>query len=193
LDTPAKPLTCFDALPDATGALCSRIITYNVFAAYLGTPWRLEVPPNPSGEHLDPDEAAHVIRKLAVQRPPTANEVTWIRIAALVALVAATGRTVRQLVELDRSNLRLNDRPPDVVLEDGPIELDERTVSTLKRWLRQRQALVKRTTEGSDPGYLWLPTKRSYAPANPRTPRTCRSAPAAPPCAPCTPRTAAWS
>ncbi|MGW1067401.1 hypothetical protein ACWD4F_23140 [Streptomyces aureus] len=46
----------------------SRIITYNVFAAYLGTPWRLEVPPNAGGEHLDPEEAAEIARKLSVQR-----------------------------------------------------------------------------------------------------------------------------
>jgi hypothetical protein len=35
----------------------SRVITYNVFAAHLGTPWRLEVPRNAGSDYLDPDEA----------------------------------------------------------------------------------------------------------------------------------------
>jgi integrase len=136
----------------------SRIITYNVFAAYLGTPWRLDVPPNAGGEYLDPEEAAEIARTLAVRRPATANEPTWIRTAALAALVAATGRTVRELAELDVSNLQLKEQPPRLILEDGPVELDEQTVSTLRRWLRQRAAITARL-EGTDPGYLWIPTK----------------------------------
>ncbi|MEU5181105.1 hypothetical protein AB0G49_13745 [Streptomyces longwoodensis] len=147
------------AAESSEAAQRSRTITYNAFAAHLRTPWRLEVPANPSGEHLDPDDAAEIIHTLAVRRPPSANEVTWIRTAALASLVAATGRTVRELAELDVSNLRLGDQPPVVVLEDGPSELDAETVSTLRRWLRQRKALVTRTIEGTDPGYLWIPTK----------------------------------
>ncbi|MEU9925108.1 hypothetical protein AB0H51_28135 [Streptomyces griseoluteus] len=145
----------------------SRIITYNAFADFLRTPWRLEVPPNPSGEYLDPDDAARIIHTLAVRRPPTANEATWIRTAALASLVAATGRTVRELAELDVSNLRLSHRPPAVILEDGPVPLDADTVSTLRRWLRQRAAIVARTIEGTDPGYLWVPTKQAGTPRRP--------------------------
>ncbi|WP_225625776.1 hypothetical protein [Streptomyces werraensis] len=52
----------------------SRSITYNVFAAYVGTPWRLEIPPNETGEHLDPEEAAQIIYTLAVRRPTAAND-----------------------------------------------------------------------------------------------------------------------
>lgn len=146
----------------------SRIITYNVFAAHLGTPWRLEIPPNETGEHLDPEEAAQIIRTLAVRRPTAANEPTWIRTAALAALVAATGRTISELAELDVPDLRLKAQPPQLLLEDGPVELDEETVRTVRRWLRQRAAITARL-EGSDPGYLWIPTKQ---PGNPRRPDT---------------------
>jgi site-specific recombinase XerD len=147
----------------------SRVITYNVFAAHLGTPWRLDVPPNSSGEHLDPAEAAEIARKLAVQRPASAHEPTWIRTAALASLVAATGRTVRELAELDVSNLQLQQPPPRLILEDGPEELDEDTVRTVRRWLRQRVAIIDRSRQektftGTDPGYLWIPTKHSGYP-----------------------------
>lgn len=147
----------------------SRIITYNTFAAHVGTPWRLEVPPNTSGEHLDPEEAAQIIRTLGVRRPPSAYEPTWIRTAALAALVGATGRTVSELAELDVSNLHLKDRPPLVVLEDGPEELDDDTARTQRRWLRQRAAIITRLRAegrftGTDPGYLWIPTKQSGYP-----------------------------
>jgi site-specific recombinase XerD len=153
--------------PRATSAEASqrsRTITYNTFATFLGTPWRLEVPANPTGEYLDPDEADQVIRTLAVRRPAAANEPTWIRTAALAALVGATGRTVSELAELDVSNLHLQQRPPVLMLEDGPEELDEATVRTLRRWLRQRAAITARL-EGTDPGYLWIPTKE---PGHPR-------------------------
>ncbi|WP_393073211.1 hypothetical protein [Streptomyces sp. LN704] len=44
--------------------------------------------------------------------------------------------TVRELAELDVSNLQLKQTPPRLVLEDGPVKLDETTASTLRRWLR---------------------------------------------------------
>ncbi|MGC5236854.1 hypothetical protein [Streptomyces albogriseolus] len=99
-------------------------------------------------------------------RPPT--NLTWIRTAALAALVAATGRTISELAELDVTDLRLTAQPPQLLLEDGPVELDEDTVRTVRRWLRQRAAITARL-EGSDPGYLWIPTKQ---PGNPRRPDT---------------------
>ncbi|MGW0562885.1 hypothetical protein ACWDZ4_20255 [Streptomyces sp. NPDC003016] len=136
----------------------SRVITYNMFAEYLGTPWRLEVPPNPTGEHLDPDEADRIIHTLAVRRPTGANAATTIRTAALASLVAATGYPIRKLAELDTTDLQLDHQPPRILLEEGPLALDAATVRTLKRWLRQRKA-IPAVLEGTDPGYLWVPTK----------------------------------
>ncbi|MER7937880.1 MULTISPECIES: hypothetical protein [unclassified Streptomyces] len=161
--------------PHATSAEAShrsRVITYNVFAAHLGTPWRLEVPRNAGGDYLDPDEADAIIHTLSVRRPPTANEPTWIRTAALAALVAATGRTVRELAELDVSNLQFKERPARIVFEDGPEELDDGTARTVRRWLRQRTGLITRLREegrftGTDPGYLWIPTKEVGHPGRP--------------------------
>ncbi|MFB8025958.1 MULTISPECIES: hypothetical protein [unclassified Streptomyces] len=148
--------------PDAPSAEATdrtRVITYNMFAEHVGTPWRLEVPPNPTGEHLDPDEAQRVIRTLAVRRPTGANAATTIRTAALASLVAATGRTISDLAALDVADLQLDHRPhPRVLLEDGTLPLDEDTVRTLRRWLRQRAGITA-ALGGSDPGYLWVPTK----------------------------------
>ncbi|MGW1067402.1 hypothetical protein ACWD4F_23145 [Streptomyces aureus] len=39
------------------------------------------------------------------------------------------------------------------------MELDETTASALRRWLRQRAAITDQL-EGTDPGYLWIPTKQ---------------------------------
>ncbi|WP_330335626.1 hypothetical protein OHS33_38995 (plasmid) [Streptomyces sp. NBC_00536] len=142
---------------EATGR--SRVITYNVFAEYLGTPWRLEVPPNTTGEHLDPDEAQTVIHTLAVKRPNGANAATSIRTAALAALVAATGRTVRNLARLRLADLQLDHRPaPRLLLEDGPVVLDIETVDIVRRWLRQRAGITS-ALDGTDPGHLWIATK----------------------------------
>jgi integrase len=148
--------------PDAPSADASdrvRTITYNAFAEFVGTPWRMEVPPNLTGEHLDPDEAQRVLHTLAVQRPSGTNAATAIRTAALAALVAATGRTVSELAALDVADLQLDHRPPRILLDSGPLPLDAGTVRTVRRWLRQRAGIVAATLQGSDPGYLWVPTK----------------------------------
>ncbi|GAA2462840.1 tyrosine-type recombinase/integrase [Streptomyces lavendulocolor] len=147
--------------PDAPSAGASdrvRIITYNIFAEFVGTPWRLEVPPNTTGEHLDPDEAQRLLHTLAVQRPTGANAATSIRTAALAALVAATGRTISELAALDVADLQLDHRPPRILLDDGPLPLDTETLRTIRRWLRQRAGITS-SLEGTDPGYLWVPTK----------------------------------
>ncbi|MEU3904139.1 hypothetical protein AB0F20_10005 [Streptomyces goshikiensis] len=148
--------------PDAPSTVNStrvRIITYNVFAAYVGTPWRLDVPPNHTGEHLDPDEARRVIHTLAVKRSTGATAAAAIRTAAVAALVAATGRTVAELASLDVTDLQLDHRPaPRILLEDGPLPLDADTVRILRRWLRQRAGITA-ALEGTDPGYLWVPTQ----------------------------------
>ncbi|WP_260614911.1 hypothetical protein [Streptomyces sp. WAC05292] len=145
--------------PTADNSGRVRIITYNLFAEYLPTPWRLEVPPNTNGEYLDPDEAQKVLHTLAVQRPTGYNAATSIRTAALAALVAATGRPVRDLARLRLADLQLDHRPaPRLLLEDGPVELDTATEDIVRRWLRQRAGITS-ALEGSDPGHLWVATK----------------------------------
>ncbi|MFE3609760.1 hypothetical protein [Streptomyces goshikiensis] len=158
--------------PDAPGSDNSdrvRIITYNMFAEYLRSPWRLEVPPNTTGEHLDPDEAQKVIHTLSVKRPTGANAATSIRTAALAALVAATGCVVSELWLLDVADLQLDRPAPRVLLEAGPVELDADTVRIVRRWLRQRAGITA-ALEGSDPGYLWVPTKSGRPRAGQDTP-----------------------
>ncbi|MFF8702913.1 hypothetical protein ACF067_28040 [Streptomyces albidoflavus] len=73
--------------PSARSAAASdrvRIITFNTFAEYLGTPARIEVPPNTTGEHLDPDEAHRIVHRLAVERRG-AHAAVAVRTAALAA------------------------------------------------------------------------------------------------------------
>ncbi len=148
--------------PNAPSAEASdriRKITYNAFAKYLRTPWRLEVPENVRGEHLDPDEAQRLIHTLSVRRAPNTTAPVSIRTAAVAALVAATGRTVAQLQALDVADLQLTHRPrPRVLFEGGPVDLDDKTVRILRRWMRQR-AGVTADLEGADPGYLWVATQ----------------------------------
>ncbi|MFD0352936.1 hypothetical protein ACFVHW_04190 [Streptomyces sp. NPDC127110] len=155
--------------PSADATNRSRIITYNLLAAYLRTPWRLEVPPNTTGEHLDPAEAQRVLHTLAVRRSNTANPATSTRTAALAALVVATGRSVAELAHLDLPDLQLDRTPPRVLLHDGPVELDAPTVRIVRRWLRQRAGITA-ALEGTDPGYLWIPTKIGRPRSGPDTP-----------------------
>lgn len=136
----------------------SRAITYNLFATHLNLPWHLQLPPVTTGEHLDPEDASAVIRQLSVRRPTGANAATAIRTAALAALIAATGRSVSDLARLDTADLQLKRAQPRLLLEDGPLPLDADTVRILGRWLRQRAGITA-ALEGSDPGYLWIPTK----------------------------------
>ncbi|MFJ3365813.1 hypothetical protein [Streptomyces anthocyanicus] len=147
----------------------SRAITYNLFAAWLGLPHRLELPPVTTGEHLDPEDAHTVIHQLSVRRPNGANAATTIRTAALAALVAATGRTVTELAHLNVEDLQLQRAQPRLLLEDGPLALDEQTVRILRRWLRQRAGITA-PLKGSDPGHLWIPTKQGRPRAGHDTP-----------------------
>ncbi|WP_228984243.1 tyrosine-type recombinase/integrase [Streptomyces sp. DH12] len=161
--------------PSADASHRVRIITYNVFAQFVGTPWRLEVPPNPSGEYLDPDEAQRVLRTLAVQRPTGANAAMSIRTAALAALVAATGRPVSELAALDVADVQLDHRPPRILLDSGPLPLDRDTVRTVRRWLRQRAGITSEL-QGTDPGYLWVPTRNGGRRLDHRVPFRARRA-----------------
>ncbi|MEV6312554.1 hypothetical protein AB0M10_28690 [Streptomyces sp. NPDC051840] len=167
--------------PDAVAAGNSqraRIQTWNSFAEHLGLDLRLETPPAAHGDWLEPEEAHKLLRTLAVKRPVGSNAATAVRTAAVAALVAATGRSVPALQRLDVTHLDLEHRPfPQITLDTGPHPLDKETADILRRWLDIR-AGITRQLEGSDPGYLWIPTKpgRPRGGAEPPKPGLTRAA-----------------
>lgn len=137
----------------------ARIHTYNALAEHLGLPHRIPSPPPGQGETLTPQEAERLLHILATRRPTGSCAATTVRTAAVAALVAATGHTVPQLHHLDLDHVDLDHRPlPRVHLPDGPYPLDKNTTRILRRWLDAR-AHITAQLEGSDPGYLWIPTK----------------------------------
>ncbi|MFJ2297029.1 hypothetical protein ACIOG7_36100 [Streptomyces sp. NPDC087894] len=148
--------------PDAAAAGNTqrvRIQTWNSFAEHLGLPLRLEVPAAAHGDWLEPEESHKLLRTLAVKRPVGSNAATAIRTAAVAALVAATGRSVPDLHRLDVADVDLEHRPiPQIVLDTGPHPLDKDTADILRRWLKVRAGITQQL-EGTDPGYLWIPTK----------------------------------
>ncbi len=75
----------------------------------------------------------------------------------MAALVADTGRNVPELTRLNVSALHLEGEAR-VDLSEGSCPLSGATVQILTRWLDVRAAIVAEL-EGSDPGYLWIPTK----------------------------------
>ncbi|MFJ3310448.1 hypothetical protein ACIPSA_47260 [Streptomyces sp. NPDC086549] len=153
--------------PDAVAAHDSqraRIQTYNAFTDSLGlSGLRRAYPPSGHGERLEPEQAWNLLRTLAVKRPTGTNAATAIRTAAVAALVAATGRTVPELQKLDVTHVALESRPfPVVEIGEAAHPLDKHTVEILRRWLDVRAGITKEL-EGSDPGYLWIPTKPGRA------------------------------
>ncbi|MFD7763619.1 hypothetical protein [Streptomyces microflavus] len=148
--------------PNARSAAASdrvRLVTYNVFADYLGTPWRLDVPPNTTGEHLGPEEADELVHRLSVERRGATAPVA-ARTAALAALVAETGRTVAELAPLHTDDVQLGHRPPRILLAAKLTHnLSAPTVRILRRWMRQRAGIIASALQGTDPGHLWIPTQ----------------------------------
>lgn len=168
--------------PDAAAAYDSqraRIQTYNTFVDHLGlSGLQRSYPPSGHGDRLEPEQAYKLLRTLAVRRPTGANAATAIRTAAVAALVAATGRSVPQLHKLDVTDVDLERRPvPVVTVADFDHPLDKHTVEILGRWLDVRAGITK-ALEGSDPGYLWIPTKpgRERAGVQPPKPGLTRAA-----------------
>ena len=146
--------------PDAAAYLNSmrvRIDSYNAFAEFLGLPGRRDSPPPARGFCLTPADTERVLHDLTVRRPIHANAATSLRTAALAALVADTGRGVPELARLNVSALHL-DGDASVDVTDGSCPLGAAAVQILTRWLSARAAIIA-GLEGSDPGYLWIPTK----------------------------------
>ncbi|MFI8952927.1 hypothetical protein ACIGO6_41590 [Streptomyces sp. NPDC053750] len=164
-----------DAAHDSQRA---RIQAYNAFTAYLGLNVARPYPPSGHGDRLEPEQAYQLLRTLAVRRPTGANAATAIRTAAVAALVAATGRTVPQLHQLNVTDIDLERRPvPVVTVADFDHALDKHAVEILRRWLDVRAGITE-ALEGSDPGYLWIPTKpgRERAGVQPPKPGLTRAA-----------------
>jgi len=134
-----------------------RIDSYNAFAEFLGLPDRRNSPPPARGFHLTPADTERVLHDLTVRRPIHANAATSLRTAAMAALVADTGRGVPELARLNVSALHL-DGEASVEVTDGSCPLGAAAAQILTRWLRARAAITAEL-EGSDPGYLWIPTK----------------------------------
>ncbi|MYX26799.1 hypothetical protein GTY75_08975 [Streptomyces sp. SID8381] len=152
--------------PDAVAAYDSqraRIQTYNAFTDYLGlSTLHLHYPPSGHGDRLEPEQAYHLLRTLAVRRPTGANAATAIRTAAMAALVAATGHSVPRLQKLDVDDIDLERRPVAVATIGGAEHpLDKHTVEIMRRWLKARAGIME--LQGTDPGYLWIPTKPGRA------------------------------
>ncbi|MFF4442385.1 hypothetical protein [Streptomyces sp. NPDC001621] len=134
--------------------------TYNAFTDSLGlSNLHRPYPPSGHGDRLEPEQAWNLLRTLAVKRPTGANAATAIRTAAVAALVAATGHSVPELQKLDVTAANLEHRPlPVLQVADVAHPLDKHTVEILRRWLDVRAGITKEL-EGTDPGYLWIPTK----------------------------------
>jgi len=137
-----------------------RIDSYNAFAEFLGLPARRDRRPPARGFCLTPADTERVVHDLTVRRPVHASAVTSLRTAAVAALVAETGRGVPELARLNVSALHLGgeDGEARVELDGGSCPLSDPAVQVLTRWLAARAAIVAEL-EGSDPGYLWIPTK----------------------------------
>ena len=132
-------------------------ITDNAFAEFLCLPDRHDSQAPARGYYLTPADTERLLHDLAVRRPVHANAATSPRTAAVAALVADTSRTVPELARLNVSALHLEGEAR-VELADGSCPLGDPTVQILTRWLSARTEIIAEL-EGSDPGFLWIPTK----------------------------------
>jgi hypothetical protein len=134
-----------------------RTDSYNAFAGFLGLPRRCDSQPPAAGHRLTPANTERLLRDLAAHRPFYADPATSLRTAAVAAVIADTERDVPELARLTLTDLHL-DGEARVELAEGSCRLRRHTVQILTRWLDARAVIIA-GLEGSDPGYLWIPTR----------------------------------
>ncbi len=140
-----------------------RADTLNAFAEFLGEPVRVDRQAPARGYHLTPGDTERLLHDLTVKRPIHANAMTALRTAAVAAVIADTGHGVPEIADLKLSALHLDGdaaggQEASVDLDGESYPLTRSTVHVLTRWLAARGSLIAEL-EGSDPGYLWIPTK----------------------------------
>jgi hypothetical protein len=152
--------------PDAAAypnSMRVRADTVNAFAEFLGEPARVDRQAPARGYHLTPGDTERLLHDLTVKRPIHANAMTALRTAAVAAVIADTGHGVPEIADLKLSALHLDGDAADgqeasIDLNGESFPLTRSTVHVLTRWLAARGSLIAEL-EGSDPGYLWIPTK----------------------------------
>ena len=152
--------------PDAAAypnSMRVRADTLNAFAEFLGEPMRVDRQAPARGYHLTPGDTEKLLHDLTVKRPIHANAMTALRTAAVAAVIADTGHGVPEIADLKLSALHLDGDAAgggeaSVDLEGESFPLTRSTVHVLTRWLAARASIVAEL-EGTDPGYLWIPTK----------------------------------
>jgi hypothetical protein len=147
--------------PDAAAypnSMRVRADTVNAFAEFLGEPARVDRQAPARGYHLTPGDTEKLLHDLTVKRPIHANAMTALRTAAVAAVIADTGHGVPEIADLKLSALHLDGDEARVELGGESFPLTRSTVHILTRWLAARASLIAEL-EGSDPGYLWIPTK----------------------------------
>ena len=152
--------------PDAAAypnSMRVRADTVNAFAEFLGEPARVDRQAPARGYHLTPGDTERLLHDLTVKRPIHANAMTALRTAAVAAVIADTGHGVPEIADLKLSALHLDGdvaggQEASVELDGESFPLTRSTVHVLTRWLAARGSLIAEL-EGSDPGYLWIPTK----------------------------------
>jgi len=157
--------------PDAAAypnSMRVRADTLNAFAEFLGDPFRVDRQAPARGYHLTPGDTERLLHDLTVKRPIHANAMTALRTAAVAAVIADTGHGVPEIADLKLTALHLDGEAggsqsaggleASVDLDGESFPLTRSTVHVLTRWLAARASIVAEL-EGTDPGYLWIPTK----------------------------------
>src|SRR5947199_175074 len=106
---------------------------------------------NEALRHAQHDAGSGLLTAAGLMRPERA-----------AAWLADTGLGVPELAGLKTGALHLSGAGPHVDLGDQACPLDPATVHILSRWLSARAVIIA-GLEGSDPGYLWIPTKPGRA------------------------------
>ena len=147
--------------PDAAAypnSMRVRADTVNAFAEFLGESARVDRQAPARGYHLTPGDTEKLLHELTVKRPIHANAMTALRTAAVAAVIADTGHGVPEIADLKLSALHLDGDEARAEIDGESYPLTGSTVHILTRWLAARASLIAEL-EGSDPGYLWIPTK----------------------------------